>query len=35
MLFLDPDQVTWAEKIIRPLIVYGGLIILLRVFGKR
>lgn len=35
MLSLDPDQVTWAEKIIRPLIVYGGLIILLRVFGKR
>jgi uncharacterized membrane protein YcaP (DUF421 family) len=35
MLFLDPDKVTWAEKIIRPLIVYGGLIILLRVFGKR
>ena len=35
MFFLDADQVTWAEKIIRPLLVYGGLIVLLRIFGKR
>jgi uncharacterized membrane protein YcaP (DUF421 family) len=35
MLVLDADQVTWAEKIIRPILVYGGLIILLRIFGKR
>lgn len=35
MFFLDADQVTWAEKIIRPILVYGGLIILLRIFGKR
>lgn len=35
MFSLDPAQVTWVEKIIRPLLVYGFLIILLRVFGKR
>jgi uncharacterized membrane protein YcaP (DUF421 family) len=35
MFFLEPDQVTWAEKIIRPVIVYVALIVLLRVVGKR
>jgi len=35
MFFLNAEQVTWAEKIIRPVLVYGGLIILLRIFGKR
>lgn len=35
MFFLEPDQVTWAEKIIRPVIVYMALIVLLRVVGKR
>ena len=44
-LFIDPsgwahmftldETATWAEKIIRPLIVYVALIVLLRVFGKR
>ena len=35
MIFLDADQVTWAEKMIRPILVYGALIVLLRIFGKR
>jgi len=35
MFFLEPDQVTWAEKIIRPVLVYVVLIVLLRVVGKR
>lgn len=35
MFFLEPDQVTWAEKIIRPVIVYLALIVLLRIVGKR
>jgi uncharacterized membrane protein YcaP (DUF421 family) len=35
MFFLDADQVTWAEKMIRPILVYGALIVLLRIFGKR
>lgn len=34
-MFTLDGTVTWAEKIIRPMIVYAGLIILLRVFGKR
>ncbi len=35
MFLLEPDQVTWAEKIIRPVIVYIALIVLLRIVGKR
>lgn len=35
MFFLEPDQVTWAEKIIRPVVVYVALIVLLRIVGKR
>lgn len=35
MFFLEPEQVTWAEKIIRPVIVYVALIVLLRIVGKR
>ncbi len=31
---LDPT-VSWAEKIIRPVIVYLALIVMLRVFGRR
>lgn len=34
-MFTLDETVTWAEKIIRPVIVYIALIILLRVFGKR
>ncbi|HLA95070.1 MAG TPA: YetF domain-containing protein [Pyrinomonadaceae bacterium] len=29
------DKVTWPEKVLRPIVVYVGLIILLRVVGKR
>jgi len=35
MFSLEADQVTWPEKIIRPVIVYLALIVLLRVVGKR
>jgi uncharacterized membrane protein YcaP (DUF421 family) len=35
MFYLDPEKVTWLEKILRPVGVYAALIILLRVFGKR
>lgn len=35
MFSLDAEQVTWAEKILRPVIVYVALIVLLRVVGKR
>lgn len=34
MFTLDATA-TWAEKIIRPMIVYFGLIVMLRLFGKR
>ncbi|HQX56360.1 MAG TPA: hypothetical protein PLP07_10555 [Pyrinomonadaceae bacterium] len=34
MFTLDATA-TWAEKIIRPIIVYAALVIMLRVFGKR
>ncbi|MEP6944885.1 MAG: YetF domain-containing protein [Acidobacteriota bacterium] len=34
MFNLD-ETATWAEKIIRPVVVYIALIVLLRVFGKR
>ena len=32
---LDTKNVTYLEKIIRPFLVYGALVILLRAFGKR
>lgn len=35
MFSLDAEQVTWAEKILRPVLVYVALIVLLRVVGKR
>lgn len=35
MFTLDSEQVTWAEKILRPVLVYVALIVLLRVVGKR
>lgn len=35
MFTLDADQVTWAEKIIRPILVYVSLVVLLRIVGKR
>jgi len=35
MFAIDPQQVTWAEKIIRPVLIYITLLILLRIFGKR
>ncbi|MEQ1646919.1 MAG: YetF domain-containing protein [Pyrinomonadaceae bacterium] len=35
MFTLDPENVTWAEKILRPIIVYISLIVLLRIVGKR
>jgi uncharacterized membrane protein YcaP (DUF421 family) len=34
-MFTLDETATWAEKIIRPAIVYVSLIVLLRVFGKR
>lgn len=34
-MFALDDTVTWAEKIIRPMIVYIALIAMLRLFGKR
>lgn len=35
MLNLDPEKVTWIEKIVRPIFIYAILIVLLRLFGKR
>lgn len=35
MFTLNADDVTWGEKILRPIIVYIALIVLLRVVGKR
>ena len=35
MFTLNADEVTWGEKILRPIIVYIALIVLLRVVGKR
>ncbi len=35
MFTLDSTAVTWAEKVLRPVIVYIALIVLLRVVGKR
>ena len=34
-MFTLDDTVTWAEKILRPIIVYIALIVMLRIFGKR
>jgi uncharacterized membrane protein YcaP (DUF421 family) len=34
-MFTLDETAFWAEKIIRPMIVYAALIFLLRVFGKR
>lgn len=34
-MFALGESVTWAEKILRPMIVYVALIVLLRVVGKR
>lgn len=34
-MFTLGDSVTWAEKILRPMLVYVSLIVLLRVVGKR
>jgi uncharacterized membrane protein YcaP (DUF421 family) len=31
----NADTITWAEKLIRPLIVYIALLFLLKLFGKR
>lgn len=35
MFVLDADQVTWAEKILRPILIYVSLVVLLRIVGKR
>ena len=35
MFFLDHEKVTWMEKIVRPLLIYGSLVFFLRFFGKR
>ena len=35
MFALDGQTVTWAEKILRPILVYFCLVFLLRWFGKR
>ncbi len=34
-MFALDQTVTWAEKILRPVIVYIALVVMLRVFGKR
>ena len=35
MLALDPEKVTWIEKVIRPILIYATLVFFLRLFGKR
>lgn len=35
MFVLDQERVTYLEKIVRPIVVYGLLIMLFRVFGKK
>ena len=35
MLTLDPEKVTWIEKVIRPILIYATLVFFLRLFGKR
>lgn len=34
-MFTLDESVTWAEKILRPMIVYVALVVMLRIFGKR
>lgn len=34
-MFTLDESVTWIEKIVRPMIVYGALVFMLRLFGKR
>jgi len=34
-MFTLDESVTWIEKIVRPIIVYGALVFMLRLFGKR
>ena len=35
MFYLDHEKVTWLEKIVRPILIYGSLVFFLRFFGKR
>ncbi|MBX3242840.1 MAG: DUF421 domain-containing protein [Acidobacteria bacterium] len=35
MFVLDQEKVTYLEKIVRPIVVYGLLILLFRMFGKK
>lgn len=35
MFALDPELVTWGEKLFRPVLVYVALIVLIRIVGKR
>lgn len=35
MLVLDPEKVTWIEKILRPIVVYFFLLIMFRILGNR
>ncbi len=35
MFVLDHTEVTWLEKIIRPILVYLSLLIIFRIFGNR
>ncbi len=32
---IDPEKVTWIEKVIRPILIYATLVFFLRLFGKR
>jgi len=34
-MFTLDESATWIEKIVRPMIVYGALVFMLRLFGKR
>jgi uncharacterized membrane protein YcaP (DUF421 family) len=34
-MFTLDETATWAEKILRPMIVYAVLIVMIRIFGKR
>ena len=35
MFAIDPEKVTWIEKVIRPILIYATLVFFLRLFGKR
>ncbi|MEO6655927.1 MAG: YetF domain-containing protein [Pyrinomonadaceae bacterium] len=35
MFAIDPEKVTWIEKVIRPILIYATLVAFLRLFGKR